>query len=188
MRKKVRASRVGAIEGVKTCLLGSWDNPCAPDLPVPMMNRLKLRKGNGTRACRDKAQTVEAIVGRAGQHKTRMVKAILPEPQSPGRYPPQRRSDGCNAVPCRSRDATRPGLKRAMLVGALGPASTACLSLKGSKGRTGHLSASHLLNTQPRDRLNGRLSRRPARRQSRHNSQTPGVMAGTALPRRDDRE
>ena len=138
--------RVGAIEGVKTCLLGSWDNPCVPDLPVPVMNRLKSRKGNGTRACRDKAQTAEAIVGPAGQHKMRMVKAILPEPQSPGRYPPQRCSDGCNTVPCRYRDATRPGLKRVMRSSTLGPASTACPSSRGSKGRTGRLSASHLLN------------------------------------------
>jgi antirestriction protein ArdC len=145
-KEELVVRRVGAIEGVKPCLLGSWDNPCAPDLPVSVMNRQKSRKGNGTIACRDKAQTVEAVVGPAGQHKTRMAKAILPEPQSPGRYPPRRRSDGCNAVPCRCRDATRPGLKRAMRVDALGPASTACPSSRGSKGRTGRLSASHLLN------------------------------------------
>ena len=172
--------RVGANEGVKTCLLDSWENPYVPDLPVLVMNRLKSRKGNGTIACREKAQTVEAIVGRAGHRKMRMAKATLLEPQSSGFYPRQRRSDGCSVAPCRSRDATRPGLKRVARLDALGPASTACPPSVGSKGRTRRLSASHLLN-----RVNTGSPKwarqRPTWRQSCHNSQMPGVMPRTAI-------
>jgi hypothetical protein len=61
-----------------------------------LTSAIGLKPGNrrGTIACREKAQTDEAIVLRAGQRKTRMAKAELPEPQSSGCYPPRRRSDG----------------------------------------------------------------------------------------------
>lgn len=172
--------RVGANKGVKTCLLDSWENPCVPDLPVPVMNRLKSRKRNGTIACREKAQTAETIVGRAGHRKVRTAKATLPELQSSGLYPRQRRSDGCSVAPRRNRDATRPGMKRVVRSNTLGPASAACPSSMGSKGRTERLTASHLLvrvNTgSPKWAL-----QRPTWRQSRHSSQMPGVMPRTAI-------
>lgn len=172
--------RVGANKGVKTCLLDSWENPCVPDLPVPVMNRLKSRKRNGTIACREKAQTAETIVGRAGHRKVRTAKATLPELQSSGFYPRQRRSDGCSVAPRRNRDATRPGMKRVVRSNTLGPASAACPSSMGSKGRTERLTASHLLvrvNTgSPKWAL-----QRPTWRQSRHSSQMPGVMPRTAI-------
>ena len=179
-REELVVRRVGANEGVKTCLLDSWDNPCVPDLPVPVINWLKSRKGNGTIACREKAQTTETIVGREGHRKMRMAKAILSELQSPGFYPRRRRSDGCNAAPCSSRDATRPGLKGVVQPNTLGPASTACPPSVGSKGRTERLPASHLLvrvNTgSPKW-----ARQRPTWRQSCHSSQPPGVMPRTAI-------
>jgi hypothetical protein len=173
--------RVGANKGVKTCLLDSWENPCVPDLPVPVMSRLKSRKGNGTIACREKAQTAETIVGRAGHRKVRTAKATLPELQSSGFYPRQRRSDGCNAAPRRDRFATESrSKKRVARLDTLDPACAACLPSVGSKGRTERLTASHLLvrvNTgSPKW-----ARQRPTWRQSRHSSQMPGVMPRTAI-------
>jgi len=53
----------------------------------------------------EKAQTDETIVLRAGQRKTRMAKAELPEPQSSGCYPARWRSDGWSVIPRESRSA-----------------------------------------------------------------------------------
>lgn len=179
-REELVVRRVGANKGVKTCLLDSWENPCVPDLPVPVMSRLKSRKGNGTIACREKAQTAETIVGRAGHRKVRTAKATLPELQSSGFYPRQRRSDGCSVAPRRNRIATRSDMKRVARLDTLGPASAACPPSVGSKGRTERLTASHLLvrvNTgSPKW-----ARQRPTWRQSRHSSQMPGVMPRTAI-------
>lgn len=180
-REELVVRRVGANKGVKTCLLDSWENPCVPDLPVPVMSRLKSRKGNGTIACREKAQTAETIVGRAGHRKVRTAKATLPELQSSGFYPRRRRSDGCNAAPRRDRFATESrSKKRVVLLDTLGPACAACPPSVGSKGRTERLTASHLLvrvNTgSPKW-----ARQRPTWRQSRHSSQMPGVMPRTAI-------
>ena len=180
-REELCVRRVGANKGVKTCLLDSWENPCVPDLPVPVMNRLKSRKRNGTIACREKAQTAETIVGRAGHRKVRTAKATLPELQSSGFYPRQRRSDGCNAAPRRDRFATESrSKKRVVLLDILDPACAACPPSVGSKGRTERLTASHLLvrvNTgSPKW-----ARQRPTWRQSRHSNQMPGVMPRTAI-------
>ena len=180
-REELIVRRVGANKGVKTCLLDSWENPCVPDLPVPVMSRLKSRKRNGTIACREKAQTAETIVGRAGHRKVRTAKATLPELQSSGFYPRQRRSDGCNAAPRRDRFATESrSKKRVVLLDILDPACAACPPSVGSKGRTERLTASHLLvrvNTgSPKW-----ARQRPTWRQSRHSSQMPGVMPRTAI-------
>ncbi|AMG74907.1 Antirepressor [Sphingopyxis granuli] len=180
-REELVVRRVGANKGVKICLLDSWENPCVPDLPVLVMNRLKSRKRNGTIACREKAQTAEAIVGRAGHRKVRTAKATLPELQSSGFYPRQRRSDGCNAAPRRDRFATESrSKKRVVLLDILDPACAACPPSVGSKGRTERLTASHLLvrvNTgSPKW-----ARQRPTWRQSRHSSQMPGVMPRTAI-------
>ncbi len=180
-REELVVRRVGANKGVKTCLLDSWENPCVPDLPVPVMSRLKSRKGNGTIACREKAQTAETIVGRAGHRKVRTAKATLPELQSSGFYPRRRRSDGCNAAPCRNRFAhENRSMKGVWQPSAPGPVGTACPPSVGSKGRTERLTASHLLV-----RVNTGSPKwerqRPTWRQSRHSSQMPGVMPRTAI-------
>lgn len=173
--------RRGANTGVDMIILDSWENPCEPDLPVPVMNWLKSRKGNGTIACQEKAQTAEAIVGRAGHRKMRMVKAKLPEPQSSEFYPQQRRSGGCNVVPCRYRDAMRPGLKKMVRTNIFGPASTVCPLSGGSKGRTGHLSASYLHIRVTTGSPKWARVLRPTWRQSCHSSQMPEVMLRTAI-------
>lgn len=73
--------------------------PCIPNLLVLVMNQLKSRKGNGTIACWEKAQSPETVVWSESQCKIRKVKAILPESQSPECYPPQRRINSRNVVP-----------------------------------------------------------------------------------------
>lgn len=168
------------MKAMKFYLPDSRENPCVPDLPVPMKNWLKFRKENGTRACREKAQTAETIVGGEGQRKMRRVKAILPEPQSSGFYPRRRCSDGCNIAPCSNRNATRSDRKEAWLLGASGPVSTACPPSAGSKGRTRHLPASHLLHRVTTGSPK-RAQSRPVGRQSRHSSQRPEVMPRTAI-------
>ncbi|MBP2170703.1 antirestriction protein ArdC [Erwinia toletana] len=173
--------RRGVNTGVDMIILDSWENPCEPDLPVSVMNRLKSRKGNGTIACQEKAQTAEAIVGRAGHRKMRMVKAKLPEPQSSEFYPQQRRSGGCNVVPCRYRDAMRPGLKKMVRLNIFGPACTVCPLSGGSKGRTGHLSASYLHIRVTTGSPKWARVLRPTWRQSCHISQMPEVMLRTAI-------
>lgn len=173
--------RRGANIGVDMIILDSWENPCEPDLPVPVMNRLKSRKGNGTIACQEKAQTVEAIVGRAGHRKMRMVKAKLPEPQSSEFYPRQRRSGGCNVVPCRYRGAMSPGLKKMVRPNIFGPASTVCPLSGGSKGRTGHLSALYLHICVTTGSPKWAQVLRPTWRQSCHISLMPEVMLRTAI-------
>jgi hypothetical protein len=60
-----------------------WQSFCPPGLPVPMTNRLKSRKGNGTRACRDITRSWAPQRGGWVLGKVCMVKAGLPELQSP---------------------------------------------------------------------------------------------------------
>ena len=182
-QEELLVRRVGTKEGVNTCktyVLDSWENPCEPDLPVPVKSRLKSRKRNGTIACREKAQTAEAIVGGAGHRKMPMAKAKLPEPQSSGSYPRGRRSDGCNVAPCSNRIAMRSDRKEVMQLSASGPARTACPPLAGSKGRMRRLIASYLFNC-----VNTGSSKwerkRPPGRQNRHSSQRPGVISGTVI-------
>ncbi|KAA3631286.1 MAG: hypothetical protein DWQ02_16605 [Bacteroidetes bacterium] len=79
--------------------MDSQNNPCIPNLLVLVMNQLKSRKGNGTIACCEKAQSSETVVWSESHCKIRKVKAILPESQSPECYPPQRRINSRNVVP-----------------------------------------------------------------------------------------
>ncbi|VUS99967.1 hypothetical protein SB6419_05160 [Klebsiella spallanzanii] len=95
--------------------------------------------------------------------------------------PRQRRSDGCNVVPCRYRDATRPGLKKMVLLNIFGPASTVCPLSGGSKGRTGHLSASYLHICVTTGSPKWARVLRPTWRQSCHISPMPEVMLRTAI-------
>jgi hypothetical protein len=60
-----------------------WQSFCPPGLLVPMMNRLRPRKGNGNIACRDTTRSWAPQSGGWVLGKVCMVKAGLPEPQSP---------------------------------------------------------------------------------------------------------
>ena len=60
-----------------------WQSFCPPDLPVPMMNRLRSRKGNGTRACRVITSNRVPQPGGRVLDKVRVVKVGLSELQSP---------------------------------------------------------------------------------------------------------
>src|SRR5689334_18779962 len=60
-----------------------WHSFCPPSLPEPATSRLRPRKGNGTRACRDITRSRAPQLGDWVLGKARMVKAGLLEPQSP---------------------------------------------------------------------------------------------------------
>ena len=151
---------------------------------------LRPRKRRGTTACSEKAQSVEAIYGAAGQGKTCMAKAILPEPQFAATYTASGaaqwltrrfgRSESAMFIlsASRSSDVERPGL----------PARPTHPLYGGASERTGRLNTS-----QPPSRVNAGSPKQdglagPAWRRSRHSTQMPGVTAGTAVRRpADDR-
>jgi len=151
---------------------------------------LRPRKRRGTTACSEKAQSVEAIYGAAGQGKTCMAKAILPEPQFAATYTRSGaaqwltrcfgRSESAWFILSASRtsDVERPGL----------PARPTHPLYGGASERTGRLNTS-----QPPSRVNAGSPKQdgsagPAWRRSRHSTQMPGVTAGTVAGRpADDR-
>ncbi len=112
---------------------------------------LRPRKRRGTTACSEKAQSVEAIYGAAGQGKTCMAKAILPEPQFAATYTASGaaqwltrrfgRSESAMFIlsASRSSDVERPGL----------PARPTHPLYGGASERTGRLNTS-----QPPTRVN----------------------------------
>lgn len=151
---------------------------------------LRPRKRRGTTACSEKAQSVEAIYGAAGQGKTCMAKAILPEPQFAATYTASGaaqwltrrfgRSESAMFIlsASRSSDVERPGL----------PARPTHPLYGGASERTGRLNTS-----QPPTRVNAGSPKQdglagPAWRRSRHSTQMPGVITGTVAGRpADDR-
>jgi len=153
---------------------------------------LRPRKRRGTTACPEKAQSVEAICGAAGQGKTCMAKAILPEPQFAATYTRSGavewltrhigRSESATFIlsASRSSDVERPGL----------PARPTHPLYGGAIERTGRLNTS-----KPPTRVNAGcpaagtgFGPRPVWVRSRHSTQMPGVTAGTAAGRpADDR-
>ena len=151
---------------------------------------LRPRKGRGTTACPEKAQSVEAICGAAGQGKTCMAKAILPEPQFAATYTRSGaaqwltrhigRSESATFIlsASRSSDVERSGL----------PARPTHPLYGGASERTGRLNTS-----QPPARVNAGSPKQdgspgPAWRRSRHSTQTLGVTTGTAAGKpADDR-
>lgn len=151
---------------------------------------LRPRKRWGTTACSEKAQSVEAIYGAAGQGKTCMAKAILPEPQFAATYTASGaaqwltrclgRSESAMLIlsASRSSDVERPGL----------PARPTHPLYGGASERTGRLNTS-----QPPSRVNAGSPKQDgyaglAWRRSRHITQMPGVMTGTVAGRpADDR-
>jgi hypothetical protein len=150
---------------------------------------LRPRKRRGTTACPEKAQSVEAICGVAGQGKTCMAKAILPEPQFAAtytrsgtverltRYIGRSESGVLILSASRSSDVERPGL----------PARPTHPLYGGASERTGRLNTS-----KPPTRVNAGSPKQdglagPAWRRSRHSTQMPGVTTGTAGKPADDR-
>lgn len=153
---------------------------------------LRPRKRRGTTACPEKAQSVEAICGVAGQGKTCMAKAILPEPQFAATYTRSGaaqwltrhigRSESAMFIlsASRSSDIERPGL----------PARPTHPQYGGASERTGRLNTS-----KPPTRVNAGypaagvgFGPRPVWVRSRHSTQMPDVTVGTAAGRpADDR-
>jgi hypothetical protein len=60
-----------------------WQSFCPPDLPVPVMDRLRLRKGNGTRSRRVITSNRMPQSGGRMLGKVRRMKVGLFELQSP---------------------------------------------------------------------------------------------------------
>jgi hypothetical protein len=136
--------------------------------------RLKLRKGNGTRACRETSRSRAPQPGGEHRVKVYMVKAVLPESQ----FPVAKGLAVTNAA-----DTLRHA-------GQIVPSSANCHQsvwddhyqwIKETNGTPKHAAT-------PRTRNYGiaccRFFRGPVWRRSRHSTQTPGVMTGTAAARR----
>ncbi len=145
---------------------------------------LKPRKRRGTTACSEKTQTAEAVYGGEGQGKTCMAKAILLEPQfavtNTRRGAAERltrhigQSGGTTFMP--------PAGRRSDVETSGEPACPTHPLYGGASERTGRLTTSY----PPARVITGcptagdGLGRRPVWARSHHNTQMPGVTAGTA--------
>jgi hypothetical protein len=135
---------------------------------------MKLRKERGKIACLEKARITEAVYGAEGQGKACMAKAILPEPQFAAAY------DRGNVA---ERLTRHTGWKedRALRF-SLQTVHPAHPLYGGVSERTGRLNTPKL----PTRVITGcpvagvGAIRRPVWARSRHSTQMPGVMAGTA--------
>lgn len=151
---------------------------------------LQLRKERGTTACLEKAQSVEAVYGVAGQGKTCMVKAILPEPQFAATY------TASGVAQRLTRHTGRKGrIQFRLPSGRTHPVEASDISAcpahppyGGESERTGHLSTSNLLirviTGWPT--AGAGLDRRPVWPRSRHSTQMPCVTTGTVAFGRTD--
>jgi len=145
---------------------------------------LKPRKGRGTIACPEKAQIVEAIYGEAGQSKTCMVKAILPEPQFAATYTESDTAEWLTRYIGQSdRIAFSLSADQRHRVEVFGePVCPTHPLYGGVSERTGHLTTSYpparVITGYPIAGVG--FCQRPVWVQSRHSTQMPGVMAGTA--------
>lgn len=135
---------------------------------------LEPRKGPGTTACLEKAQSRKVVVAAAGQDKACIAKAGLPEPQSPvilRVMASQNDWRGASDSPRASK-----GLRTRE------PTCPAHLPSGRARRRTGRLPTPHLSSCA----ITGcpaagiRETGRPVWARSRHSTQTPGAMSGTA--------
>ena len=130
---------------------------------------LKFRKENGTIACREKVCSRTVAKKAVNQDKVRMMKAELPELQ----FPVDTRGTVAKAddTPCRAGRCVRGGDVRRQ------PArNDPCQGKRETNGASNRIAT-------PRTRKFGIACSRPSPgsvwRRSRHNTQMPGVMAGT---------
>ena len=145
---------------------------------------LELRKERGTTACLEKAQRNEIAVEPAGQRKTCMAKATLPEPQSPGIY----MLDGVAAAAVathreRVRHISRLTPEVAELCSDPAPSSppgpSAIQRGKGTNGAPNHVASRYARNHGTACSRMG-PSPGPVWRRSSHSTQTPGATPRTA--------
>lgn len=136
--------------------------------------RLRLRKGNGTQTMPGNVSKSGAAARWRAQSKVCMVKAVLPESQ----FPVAKGLAVANAA-----DTLRHA-------GRIAPASANCHQsawddhnpwVKETNGTPKHTATPHTRNYGI---AYNRFFRGPAWRRSRHSTQMPGVMAGTAAARR----
>ena len=135
--------------------------------------RLKSRKGNGTRACREQGSKPGAAVWWRAPSKVCMVKAVMPESQFPvakglavANAAETLRRARWGALPCVTHhQLARDDLHR---------------RVKEANGTPKHTATPHTRNYGI---ACSRLVCRPVWRRSRHSTQMPGVMVGTAAAR-----
>lgn len=145
---------------------------------------LQLRKERGTTACPEKAQRNEIAVGPAGQRKTCMVKAELPEPQFPGIYHRVIPQSGCRGIPgsrwtAAQCPSTRMSDRDRVTHQSSLPGPPAVWQGKGMSGAPNHVASRYSRNHGIAcSRLGPNPS--PVWRRSSHSTQTPGVMPRTA--------
>jgi antirestriction protein ArdC len=182
-REELVVRRVGAIEGVKTCLLDSWNNPCVPDLPVPVTAETsKEERDHSMPGQGPNGRSHRSPGGSAQDANGEQLDCLNPSPQGVILHGDASMADASHRMEVGVH--TRPGPKRAMRPSALDPADAACLSSRGSKGRTGRLPASCLLNRVTTGSPKRAVMNRPTWRQSRHSSQMLRVMPRTAISMR----
>lgn len=135
--------------------------------------RLKPRKGNGTRACRETSRNRAPQPGGEYKVKVCMVKAVLPESQ----FPVAKGLAVANAADTLCH------------AGQIAPPSANCHQsawddhrqwVKETNGTPKHAVTPHTRNYGI---AYSRLFREPVWRRSRHSTQMPDVMAGTAAAR-----
>ena len=135
---------------------------------------MKLRKERGKIACLEKAQITQAVYGAAGQGKTCTAKAILPELQFAAAY-------DASSVAERLTRYTGQKEDRA-LRSFLSSVCPAHPLYGGVSERTGRLNTSQLstrvITGCPVAGVGA--IRRPVWARSRHSTQIPGVITGTA--------
>ena len=149
---------------------------------------LKLRKERGKVACSEKVRVVEAVYDAEDQGKTCTAKAILPEPQFAAAYARSGVAERLTRRIGRTGGAmfTPPAGHRSNVEACGEPACPTHPLYRGVSERTGRLTTSLLpirvITGWPTAGVG--FSRRPVWLRSRHSTQMPGVMAGTAAARR----
>lgn len=135
--------------------------------------RLRLRKENGTRACRGNVSKSGAAARWRAQSKVCMVKAVLPESQ----FPVAKGLAVANAADtlCHAGQNAPAGAIRHQSAW-----DDHHRWVKETKGTPKHTATSYTRNYGI---ACSRLYQRPVWRRSRHSTQMPGVMAGTATAR-----
>jgi hypothetical protein len=137
---------------------------------------LEPRKGQGNIAWLEKAGTLEAIVELDGHGKTRMVKAILPEPKSRVVYLVTAAQQWLRRGSEFLKVQITPSLIRTSSL--LGTAPSGDKGMSWGPNRVGSPHARHHRMACSRRTAMSR----PVWPRSRNSTQMPGVMSGTGVP------
>lgn len=144
---------------------------------------LRFRKEQGTIACLEKVRSVKTVCDADDQGKTCMAKAILPEPQFAVAYNRGSVAERLTRHTGWKEDRALMSSKVRRLERAVREsAHPARPPYRGTSERTGRLNTSHLPThvTTGCPTAGVGVIQRPVWARSRHSTQTPGVISGTA--------